>query len=316
MSVKKSVNSYFYTGDHLGSTSMVLDADGNISQSVTYIPYGEIFVEERNGAWNSPYLFNSKELDEETGLYYYGARYLNPTSGMWLSTDPLFEKYVGMSPYNYCAGNPVKLVDVDGREFDEVNEQIAQKIEFQLEVKIAELQSKRKQSSDEKERLNELQQSKFDIQSMRLKQGIKFQYKSSGDSDNPANGGPTIEGLGTSLVTMYVDDDMGSVLHESRHGGDVARGDLKYENYGVSHEVSAYKAQYAWDGILKFHDFPTQEEMILRMIENRDLNIRVINSIYNIDSDMVKQIRYYNENHIPCPLYPPQGINEKDFYSR
>ena len=89
MSVKMRVNSYFYILDHLGSTSMVLDADGKISQSVTYIPYGEIFVEERNGAWNSPYLFNSKELDEETGFYYYGARYLKPTNGMWLSVDPL-----------------------------------------------------------------------------------------------------------------------------------------------------------------------------------------------------------------------------------
>ena len=65
MSVKKSVNSYFYTGDHLGSTSMVLDADGNISQSVTYIPYGEIFVEERNGTWNTPYLFNAKEISKQ-----------------------------------------------------------------------------------------------------------------------------------------------------------------------------------------------------------------------------------------------------------
>ena len=109
-------NSYFYTGDYLDSTSLVLDGDGNISQSVTYIPYGEIFVEERNGAWNSPYLFNSKELDEETGLYYYGARYLNPTSGMWLSVDPLFEKYVSMSPYNYCMLNPVMMVDPDGRD--------------------------------------------------------------------------------------------------------------------------------------------------------------------------------------------------------
>ena len=118
MTAKNSENTYFYIHDHLGSTSMVLDADGNISQSVTYVPYGEIFVEERNGAWNSPYLFNSKELDEETGLYYYGARYLNPTNGMWLSVDPLWEKYAGMSPYNYCADNPVKLVDVDGREVD------------------------------------------------------------------------------------------------------------------------------------------------------------------------------------------------------
>ena len=117
MSAKLCKYTYFYIHDHLGSTSMVLDVDGNISQSVTYIPYGEVFVEERNGAWNSPYLFNAKELDEETGLYYYGARYLNPTNGMWLSVDPLFEKYVGMSPYNYCAGNPVKLVDPDGRDW-------------------------------------------------------------------------------------------------------------------------------------------------------------------------------------------------------
>lgn len=52
MTAKNSENTYFYIHDHLGSTSMVLDVDGNISQSVTYIPYGEIFVEERIGTWN------------------------------------------------------------------------------------------------------------------------------------------------------------------------------------------------------------------------------------------------------------------------
>ncbi len=51
---------------------------------------------------------------------YYGARYLDPTGAMWLSVDPLFEKYAGMSPYNYCAGNPVKMVDVDGRELKDI----------------------------------------------------------------------------------------------------------------------------------------------------------------------------------------------------
>ncbi|MBQ3945683.1 MAG: RHS repeat-associated core domain-containing protein, partial [Alphaproteobacteria bacterium] len=96
---------------------MVTDLDGRITQNVVYIPYGEVFVEERNGNWASPYLFNAKELDEETGLYYYGARYLDPAIALWLSTDPLQGKYPGMSPYNYCAGNPVKLVDPDGREW-------------------------------------------------------------------------------------------------------------------------------------------------------------------------------------------------------
>ena len=103
-----------YHVDHLGSTSLVTDIDGEITQHVAYIPYGEIFVEQRNGSWNTPYRFNAKELDEETGLYYYGARYLDPTHAAWLSVDPLFEKYVGMTPYNYCMGNPVKLVDPNG----------------------------------------------------------------------------------------------------------------------------------------------------------------------------------------------------------
>jgi RHS repeat-associated protein len=107
---------FFYHPDHLGSTSYVTDADGNIAQHIEYIPYGEVFVEERNNSFSTNYLFNAKELDNETGLYYYGARYLDPTGAMWLSVDPLFEKYAGMSPYNYCMGNPVKMVDPDGRE--------------------------------------------------------------------------------------------------------------------------------------------------------------------------------------------------------
>ena len=115
-------NIYFYHPDHLGSTSLVTNSYGEITQNISYIPYGEIFVEETAGGWQSPYYFNAKELDEETGLYYYGARYLDPAGARWLSADPMLEKYVGMSPYNYCAGNPVKLVDPSGRELLEVDE--------------------------------------------------------------------------------------------------------------------------------------------------------------------------------------------------
>jgi RHS repeat-associated protein len=71
-----------------------------------------VFIEERNNVWNTPYLFNSKELDEETGLYYYGARYYNPRESIFLSVDPLVEK-TG-TPYQYCYQNPVKFVDPDG----------------------------------------------------------------------------------------------------------------------------------------------------------------------------------------------------------
>ncbi|MCQ2219076.1 MAG: RHS repeat-associated core domain-containing protein [Paludibacteraceae bacterium] len=90
------------------------DIDGKIIQHVAYIPYGEVFIEERDGNWNTPYLFNAKELDEETGLYYYGARYLDPKDTRWLSVDPMWESHQGMSPYIYCMGNPILFVDPTG----------------------------------------------------------------------------------------------------------------------------------------------------------------------------------------------------------
>ena len=99
------------------------DADGNIAQHIEYIPYGEVFVEERNSQFSTNFLFNAKELDNETGLYYYGARYLDPTGGMWLSVDPMWEKYTDANPYNYCHGNPITMVDPDGRNDYEVNPQ-------------------------------------------------------------------------------------------------------------------------------------------------------------------------------------------------
>ena len=64
----------------------------------------------------TPYKFTGKELDEETGLYYFGARYYAPRESIWLSTDPLAEKYPSFSPYVYCANNPINAIDPDGRD--------------------------------------------------------------------------------------------------------------------------------------------------------------------------------------------------------
>ena len=65
--------------------------------------------------YNTPYKFNGKELDEETGFYYYGARYYDPRVSFWMSIDPLAEKYKDNSPYIYCKQNPINIIDPDGR---------------------------------------------------------------------------------------------------------------------------------------------------------------------------------------------------------
>ena len=108
---------FFFHSDHLGSTSYMTDLSGEVSQHVEYFPYGGIMTEERNNAvseGNTPYLFNGKELDVETGLYYYGARYYDPNTSIWEGVDPLAEFYPNISTYTYCAGNPIGCRDENG----------------------------------------------------------------------------------------------------------------------------------------------------------------------------------------------------------
>ncbi len=105
---------FYYHPDHLGSSSYITNLDGEVVQHIEYVPFGEVFVEERNNIWNTPYLFNAKEFDEETGLYYYGARYYDPRVSLWISTDRFEEKYPNVTAYSFTANNPMKFLDING----------------------------------------------------------------------------------------------------------------------------------------------------------------------------------------------------------
>ena len=71
---------------------------------------------------NSTYTFSAKERDSETGLSYFGSRYYSSDLSIWLSVDPMSGKYPSLSPYVYCADNPVRVVDPDGEEIYEFDE--------------------------------------------------------------------------------------------------------------------------------------------------------------------------------------------------
>jgi RHS repeat-associated protein len=126
---------YFYHPDHLGSSNYVTDADGELYEHLEYFPFGEAWVEEASNTQRTPYRFTSKELDEETELYYFGARYYDPRTSVWQNADPLLGKYlpIGMrnevedlaglgGVYNsvnnnllaYAGQNPLTFRDPDG----------------------------------------------------------------------------------------------------------------------------------------------------------------------------------------------------------
>ena len=105
---------FYYHTDHLGSSSYITNLDGEVVQHIEYVPFGEVFIEERNSIWNTPYLFNAKEFDEEKGLYYYGARYYDPRLSLWISTDKSAIIAPGYSPYTFCKNNPNIMVDPNG----------------------------------------------------------------------------------------------------------------------------------------------------------------------------------------------------------
>ena len=137
---------YFYHSDHLGSASLISDYKGDEYQRIEYTPYGETWVEktQNQGLEYLTYKFTAKELDEETGLYYYGARYLDSRYSRWISTDPALGDYIPKAPVNeeakrynqnlpgmggvfnhinanlyaYAANNSIKYTDPDGRSPD------------------------------------------------------------------------------------------------------------------------------------------------------------------------------------------------------
>lgn len=121
----------FYIYDHLGNTRVTYTPkylytqsdptkdifEYNLKGVFDYFPYGKIYREYIDGQ-QEKYLTTQHERDVETGLDYRGARFYDSDLGRFLSLDPLAEKYAGWSSYNYVLGNPVLLIDPDGRKPD------------------------------------------------------------------------------------------------------------------------------------------------------------------------------------------------------
>lgn len=116
--------------DHLGGTTAVTNADGDIVQAIDYYPYGSLRINDRNTTLDEGRKFTGHEYDIVPTLYYMRARYYDPSRGQFVSQDSAFWEEVErlledpqqLNSYSYARNNPLRYTDPDGRN---VKEQLA-----------------------------------------------------------------------------------------------------------------------------------------------------------------------------------------------
>ena len=238
-----------------------------------------ISSELTNNEYNSPCLccntFTGKEKDSETGFYYFGARYYDPSlSGLFLSVDPMSDKYPNLSPYAYCAWNPVKLVDPDGKEWDKPEDkEKAQKMENAVKNRISDIlkvvQSKRKQidritnnekmkASKKDKKLSTLKNELSDLEYQKelLEDFIVGLHDLGDDQDkrysfNPSEGDvqvntfQEVNGVIPINYQEHIAIGMANMIHETTHAIQHYRNQMKNGNLMFC-EINAYSTQYAF----------------------------------------------------------------------
>ncbi|MCD7969457.1 MAG: hypothetical protein LUF87_03805 [Alistipes sp.] len=269
------------------------------------------------------WLYNGKELQNAAGLDLldYGFRMYDAFKGSWNGIDKLAEQYLNLNPYSYAGNNPVRFIDIKGLYFDQKDVKIAANLDTKLnkviskvEKQIAKIEKKGGDIGDRAERLNELKQSKQDIADMRNDQSTQYVYENARKND----GKPEIKLTGTNdkghnIITMYNHSD-GSAIHESRHGGQYVRGEINItanggsDGYGLDSEVSAYRAQYSFDGYLRYLD---PQNIMHQQIVNQGLDpaLSSVKNIYQITPEFVKKnlgekVEIRKDYIVIRPLYP------------
>ena len=207
------------------------------------------------------FTFTGKEKDSETGYYAFGARYYDcDLSGLFLSVDPMSDKYPNLSPYAYCAWNPVKLVDPGGDSCVFMDEAAKNAFDKAYSNIINELNSMEKKGKTGGVNYQKIKSMKDCFDGVMGSNTI-FYYSSKSNKDNDGstilNGGSTYGKVGvTGICVDVILGSESSIVHETRHAYGYHLGeweidfnsiiDGKYSliNYDYKDEYEAYKMQY------------------------------------------------------------------------
>ena len=195
--------------------------------------------------------FTGKEKDLETGYGYFGARYMDhELMTGWLSVDPMSDKYPSISPYAYCAWNPVRLLDPDGREikFDPESEGIIAEFRKNTESAII--------SAQTMEQRNELQKALDELDVLnKSDQMYHIEYGKTGSSNRNGVTDYDIKNDRVRMIISYDGKD-GDIAHELKHAYQFEIGEMSFDAqtgggiksllYDITDEQAAYQRGAAY----------------------------------------------------------------------
>ena len=115
LAMRRNGANYYYHVNGLGAITALTDSNKAIVQNYIYDSFGQII--SQSGSIQNPYTFTGREYDEETGMYYYRARYYDPQTGRFISEDPIGFAGGDVNLYAYVGNNPVNFIDPDGQKF-------------------------------------------------------------------------------------------------------------------------------------------------------------------------------------------------------
>ena len=271
---------YYYHTDHLGNNRVVANASGAIVQKTHYYPFGMPFTDgTASGA--QPYKFGNKEFDTKHALnqYDFEARFYESTIGRFTTMDPMAEKYPGISPYVYCANNPIRNIDPDGRKWkDTQDKEIANQLQQQaasrdkslakqeanINAKIEKIENNAKLSTDKKTQQIATQQGK--LENVQEQRSILSNFSESitqlGNSKTVFTFNTVGQGTTATLSSMtdgtVVINNYGTVgnrAHEATHAIQYDNGKMSFNPLGSNNvrfhsdyrglEIQAYGTEYS-----------------------------------------------------------------------
>mgnify|MGYP000029393223 CR=1 FL=1 len=292
-----TTEAHYFLTDHLGSTRVVakVTPTGRIDlDRKDYYPFGKEWTQSSMPTSSNRYTFSGKERQDiesddciTTPLYDFGARFYDPDGVHFLQQDPMAEKYYPISQYNYCLGNPIRLIDPNGMETTDALEEWIEELEKEIDdmrrrnnAEIARYEAGR---TDKNSKRTDRKIKKAEARNARLDQVTK-EIAALRDSDqlygitisngNDGNGAFVYnEEAGTMDVLIPADSPLGLFAHELKHAYQFEKGELganplgKGSNflYDLTDEETAYErgemfGHYVsdWKGRDSYKGLPSQ----------------------------------------------------------